>query len=405
MQCCGPQLTLPAVKRGNPSWGKQLAIPRPNLPKLGLFAGPSLQDHLAASSSRPSGFDYMRLILALSVISWHTFEISYGPSVENQIWNSPWRLLIGLILPMFFALSGFLVAGSLERSQTLLTFFMLRFLRIVPALAGEVTLSALVLGPLVTVDPLNAYFSDKEFWAYGANIVGDIHYHLPGAFLNNPLPETVNGQLWTVPFELYCYVLVAVLGILGVFARRLWLLLFLTGFYAVEVANTILRPRSGVQLSGWTLVMTFVAGLLIFRYRDRIAWNRWIFCLSGAASLALLYWPGGDRFVAIPAAYATVWLGLLNPPRSSFFLSGDYSYGLFLYGYPLQQAIASISPAVQHWYWNLIIAVPCAATMAILSWWFVEKPALGLRAHLKQLDRWYLLTRQAVLPRPTRDFP
>jgi peptidoglycan/LPS O-acetylase OafA/YrhL len=74
-------------------------------------------------------------------------------------------------------------------------------------------------------------------------------------------------------------------------------------------------------------------------------------------------------------------------------LSGDYSYGLFLYGYPLQQALMSIGPEVRHWYLNLLLAIPCAAVVAASSWWLIEKPALSLRRYLKQFEEWYLFKR------------
>ena len=104
---------------------------------------------------------------------------------------------------MFFALSGFLVASSLERCKTLFTFLGLRAIRILPALAVEIFISALIIGPLFTTEPAKAYFAAPEFHDYFLNILGDIHYHLPGVFAANP-SDAVNGQLWTVPYEMIC---------------------------------------------------------------------------------------------------------------------------------------------------------------------------------------------------------
>ena len=59
---------------------------------------------------------------------------------------------------MFFCLSGFLVAGSLERCRTPISFAGLRIFRIFPALVVEVLLSALILGPLLTHYSLKMYF-------------------------------------------------------------------------------------------------------------------------------------------------------------------------------------------------------------------------------------------------------
>src|SRR5271170_1656034 len=134
----------------------------------------TLQQRLEQTAHRPSGFDWMRIGLASAVALFHAFHCSYGAAgVQAPIGFRP---AIGLILPMFFALSGFLVAGSLERSRTVVTFLGLRVVRIVPALMVEVVLSALVLGPLVTTDDLRTYASNPAFYTYFLNIVGDIHY-------------------------------------------------------------------------------------------------------------------------------------------------------------------------------------------------------------------------------------
>lgn len=127
----------------------------------------------------PLGFDYLRIILSVSVIAWHTIVVCYGISAETPYWTGPMRAVFAFILPSFFALSGFLVAGSLERNS-LVAFMPLRGLRIFPALAVEIILSALIIGPLVTTIPLPSYFTSSTFYKYFFNLVGYIHYPLPG---------------------------------------------------------------------------------------------------------------------------------------------------------------------------------------------------------------------------------
>src|SRR5579872_720444 len=176
------------VPEGNAD-GEALDARSPDRPATicaSLFGGRSLEQRLEATRWRPSGFDYMRLVLALGVICWHSTLTSYGGAEHNLIADVVLFPLAIFILPMFFSLSGFLVAGSLERSKTFLTFLGLRVFRIMPALAVEVLLSALILGPLLTTLSLGAYVRDSEFHAYFLNIVGDIHYLLPGVFTSNP---------------------------------------------------------------------------------------------------------------------------------------------------------------------------------------------------------------------------
>lgn len=352
--------------------------------------GISLADRLTETRYRPSGFDYMRVVLALGVITWHSWLTSYGEHHHFDLGQNLMAPIALLIVPMFFALSGFLVAGSFERCKTLISFLGLRVFRIIPALAVEVLLSALILGPLLTDLPLKAYFADPAFHVYFLNILGDIHYYLPGVFTNNPV-HLVNGQLWTVPYELACYIALTVLSIAGIAKRRHWLLAVMALLYVGQAANWVLRPNPNFHgAGGSTLVMAFIAGLLVYAYRDRLPWSPRLFVPAAILSVLLIKLPDGMRFAALPIAYATIYLGLLNPRRNRIVLSGDYSYGLYLYGFPIQQAVAAIDPSLRHWYLNLLIAVPAAILVATGSWWLVEKPVLSRRHVLKTFEEWCL---------------
>jgi peptidoglycan/LPS O-acetylase OafA/YrhL len=236
-----------------------------------------------------------------------------------------------------------------------------------------------------------------KFRLYFLNVFGDIHYYLPGVFVSsNPVP-VVNGQLWTVPWELACYIALAIQAISGAFRKRRWLVLSLVGLYVVQIGLDIIKTNPNPSIFGGpSLVISFVAGLVLYRFREQIAWSR-LFCLI-MAGFSLLLWsiPHGLRFAAFPSAYVTVYLGLLNPPRSRIILSGDYSYGLYLYGFPIQQAIVSIGPNLRIWHLNLILSVPCATLVAFGSWWLVEKPVLNRRKKLRQLEEWYLKRRRSA---------
>ena len=157
---------------------------------------PSLADQLALARNRPAGFDYMRIVLAATIIGLHSLNVTLGLGQALQV-QSTLRIGVAMILALFFALSGFLVTASLLRCKSLISFLGLRLLRIGPALAVETTLSAIIIGSLFTELPLAQYFADPKFHAYFLNIIGDIQYELPGVFLNNPLPKLVNCQLWT----------------------------------------------------------------------------------------------------------------------------------------------------------------------------------------------------------------
>src|SRR5258708_11262288 len=329
----------------------------------------TLADGLPVRPSRRAGFDGMRLLLAAAVVGWHTIGTSYGDVAQHGFWcSASWRPPLAAILGMFVALSGFLVAGSLERCRTMVSFVGLRVMRILPALAVEVLLCALILGPLLTHYSLHEYFVDRRFWHYLANMLGIVHFVLPGVFLGTPWPGTVNAQLWTVPYELRCYELLLVLSIVGFYRRKAHLVspLIVSGvvfFLFVDFAERRALP-------GGEFVFCFLLGVGLHRFRDSIAWSAPLAALSAVLAAALLLLPRGDSLAPIPLAYLTVYLGLLDPPRVKWLFAGDYSYGLVLYGFPIEQAVASARPLAQHRDISVAPAYPLAAAGAAGSvWW------------------------------------
>lgn len=146
-----------------------------------------LKEKLDLANGRPTGFDYLRLVLSIGVVCIHSGLTSYG--TDLMMWESAGsRPFVRLILPMFFALSGYLVAGSLLRSASLFQFLTYRVLRIYPALSVEVLLSAFIVGPLLTKYTIPTYFSDKLFWSYLLNITGTFTTACRGSSLSTPFP-------------------------------------------------------------------------------------------------------------------------------------------------------------------------------------------------------------------------
>jgi peptidoglycan/LPS O-acetylase OafA/YrhL len=353
----------------------------------------TIAQRMVATGGRPTGFDYMRLVLAILIVCWHSVVTSYGDAVQVAVSSTPARPLVAVLLPAFFTLSGFLVAGSLERCKTIGTFVGLRALRIYPALAVESLIAALILGPLMTTKPLGAYFADPVFHRYFMNILGDPQFMLPGVFKTNPL-DLVNSQLWTIPYELRCYVVLTALALLGA-ARRPMMLLTATAAYMVwGIADTVLHyPFYLTYTAGpapaWLLLANFLTGVLIYLWRERIPW-KWSWGVAALVGALVLYDIPAGHYAAVPlASYATVFFGLTNPPKTGFLKGADYSYGIYLYGSIVQQTFMALAPWGRHWWINIAVSVPAAAAVAALSWHLVEKPALGLKSQLAKLEaRW-----------------
>ncbi len=363
----------------------------------------TLFSRLVQTKDRPSGFDYLRLFLSVTIIAWHTIWVCYGVTAQAAFWHGPFRAFFYFLVPSFFALSGFLVAGSLERN-TLTSFLTLRAIRIYPALICEVVLSAFFIGPLLTSFSLSDYFSDPRFYSYLLNALGDIHYILPGLFESNPGGPRVNVQLWTIPFELRCYAAIALLALIGLTRRPIVLTSLLIAISVLALIYPPLQERVSPNVdgpSGWATVMAFLFGAVLYFLRRRVPFNPALCLLSFAVSWALLSFPVATFLAPLPVAYLTVYIGLQNPPRTPISKAADYSYGLYLYGFVCQQTVSYLLPDYRIWYINLGLSLLLAGFCAVCSWHFVESKIMDRRKHfLRTAENLSLRIRGLIVRRP-----
>lgn len=367
------------------------------LQEVGVASVPTFQDKMQSAGGVTTGFDYLRIGLSVAVLTWHANALSArSPELDEALWSGPFRFIPAAIIPLFFALSGFLVAGSLGRTR-LHQFVTLRLIRLIPALAVEITLSALIIGLIFTTLPASQYFSSREFYAYFLNIVGDIHFYLPGVFVEEPFQGLVNGQLWTIPFELECYLALVLLAIATVTRRRF---AFVAVVAALSLALTVRvllgHPISGVtHVTGRVLVLCFLAAVGLYLYRDVIPHSGLLGAISAVATAVFLQVPDLSYLAAFPAAYLTVYLGLMRPPAIPF---GDLSYGVYLFHWPIQQSIVHAVPSIRSWWLMVLISLPLTAACAWLSWNWIEKPILvRKKLILAAVDRAW-----AAIPTPGR---
>jgi len=347
----------------------------------------SIGERLTELKGIGPGFDHLRIGLALSILTWHSFSISYGQGYAASLPVFPVPVLLAALLPMFFGLSGFLVMSSALRTGEVKTFITLRVLRIVPALFTEVLLSALVLGPLLTSLPLGAYFRDPMFLEYLGSMIGRVRFSLPGLFLDNPAPELVNFALWTVGPEILCYVLMALLMLSGAH-RSLKAMLWVAGLYAlVALTAGVLFGNHvvGEVLPSKLLIYCFLIGNILYLLRDRVPFSHVVAAVAFVVALGLIFAAQQTSteiytYIAGPLLiYVVAVVGLTRLPPLPFFHRGDYSYGLYIFGFPVQQAIAHFLPSHREWYVNLALALPIVLLFAVASWHYIEKPVLSLR--------------------------
>lgn len=328
------------------------------------------------------GFDALRIVFCVVIVLWHAYCLSLGARVIDK--GLMFVILRG-ILPMFFFLAGFLVTGSALRLKSVKSFFIFRVFRIFPALVTEVFLSAVILGGLITTLPLAEYYSHPGFAAYFLNIVGVVRFLLPGVFESNPLPY-VNYNLWTLPGEFYCYIgMFVLLATRAIFHRRVVLvllsvaILFFTErfFLWTETAGP---AQNTIVVYSWFLPCSFMIGVLAYLFADKIVLNRGFLLLSLAAFAGFL-WDSTMPVGVLGACYLCLYAGFADLRRFALAKHGDFSYGIYLYGYPIQQALVYFFPVLKNPWLLGMASLPVSIGFAMLSWRFIEKPVLGLRRH------------------------
>jgi len=375
----------------------------------GWLLDPSARlDAVARTGRARNNFDLLRLFAAACVLFSHSFVLTGNVEPLPPGLGLSWSA-IGVMV--FFAISGFLIARSWAYDPHPLAFAVKRGLRLVPALAVSLLATALILGPLVTSLPIRAYLSDPATKAFVLdNLMLQTNYALPGVFADNTYPNAVNGSLWTLPLEVKAYTLAAILGLLGLFGRAR----IAMGFVAV-VATLAMVPeiRDALPLGNRLTAMladiqarageiaaaaagaynvwlrpfaTFLIGAAFF------ALARWIPIRWGIAAAVAAAWAGataiGGWTAVIGATCAIPYLVLVLAYRTRDLVGlparvGDYSYGLYIYAFPVQQAIVHFTAVDSGWV-LFLLATPATLAAAIASWHYVEAPALTLKERLER---------------------
>ncbi|HEX7133095.1 MAG TPA: acyltransferase [Iamia sp.] len=333
---------------------------------------------------RYHGFDLVRIAAALAVVLTHSFSTT-GHSADKPLLGIGERELGpgSLGVAVFFVISGFLVTESWRRAPGARRFLVRRVVRIWPALVTMLLLTTFVLGPIVTDLSLGAYLTDPQSWRYAWKngiLVTGVTFELPGVFTTNPGPP-VNSSLWTLPYEIWCYLGLVLLGMIGALRSRtvvLGLFLVALGLHVVatpgddpwiSAAGWGLSARKGAELA-----TMFLGGAVIALWRSAVD-RRWL--LAGGAVLMALAFPVGQWglfVVGLPAL--VVGLGTTSGPISrAVGRWGDPSYGVYILSYPLQQVLVATGVVTTSWA-MFALAAPLALVLGYLSWHLVESPAL-----------------------------
>ena len=365
------------------AWGRARDVWTPRAatvrtPAVGNWFGPTLGD---LAVGRANNFNLLRFVAASIVLLFHCFALTGHKTSELPVPTTIGFMDLGLLgVAIFFAISGFLIAQSVTRSRSIFRFVTARALRILPALALSTLFCVVFIGPLATSLPQGEYWTDIRTWRYLFHTVAlDPQIRLPGVFEHNPYPPAVNGSLWTIPIEVWCYGVLAVAALVGL-CRSRWQfnIVAIATFIVFANYEPLFRQHipSGSAWSTVYLVGVFFFGAWCFLHRQFLPASLLAASAVVLLAMALLDTPLGTYALFGAVTYLTLIVAHNAKLRVAWFLKlGDYSYGVYVFAFPMQQFLVSrfgINDPIT----LFALAFPATLVLAILSWHIVERPAL-----------------------------
>lgn len=344
-----------------------------------------------------NAFDFLRFLLASLVIYSHSYPLLFGANGQGDYltrWTNNQLSFGQLAVFGFFIISGFLITQSLQNSSSLRSYFLKRLLRIVPAFFVSLFIIAFILGPLLTrLNFYSYFFANITVSSPFAFLLKNLTFNIFGyswtvqdLFNINPFPGSANGSMWTLKHEFAMYLIVPLLSFFLFFRLRLMMLISTIFLCTLVVFNIRIIPTSG---NFWVLsigeystfiihAFYFLAGSLLYLYRNEVYFSKRILLLCFLIILVGNYLGELNKVLLVCLPYIIIGTGI-SWRFSTFSRYGDFSYGLYIYAFPIQQTLIYLFKNKLSILTFFSLSFLCTLVLAILSWRYIEKPALNLK--------------------------
>lgn len=343
------------------------------------------------ATGNDNNLNLLRFVAASLVLYSHCFPLALGWGASDPIASLSGISLGEIAVDVFFIISGFLIAASFYSRNNIWVFIWSRVLRIYPALVVAIFFCVFFVGAWFTEVGLKEYFLDPGtaiFLVKNSTLVFGVECVLPGVFESAPCKYSVNGSLWTLPYEILMYVVLAcaltllnyvdkqpdrkvtkfIVGVVCSFAVCLHVANHFMDFFPVELLR---------------LFSMFFIGCAFFLWREKICISsKWTFLSIIVLLAALIH---NDLFFVVYT---------LTLPLILFFLAyipsgrirkynqcGDYSYGMYIYAYPVQQSVVELFPGISV-LGMFVVSFFVTLFLSIISWHLVEKRFLKLKKYV-----------------------
>lgn len=331
-------------------------------------------------NNRNNSLNLLRLIFASFVLIGHSFGFI---SVENNL-PSAIKYLINLAVPCFFVVSGYLITASACKND-LKTFFKKRFARIYPAYFICLIVIILLFAPITYI--LENGGSLRNYFIENPSPLKFLISNLPLFMICPQIGTTLlpingsswNGSVWTLIFELGCYISIAL--IMKVVKKRktvfgLYLILIIISFFYPRGDGIPDRSLLNLFIYAVNLFSIFLGGSIVYLIKDRLVFNWKYLVLSAVFCVLVMNWiqyGWACELCAVPMTYIIIYISAaIKSPKA--LMENDISYGVYIYAWPIQTLFAIALKTNIISYTAICFIVTFA--FAVLSWIFVEKPIL-----------------------------
>ncbi|HTJ78563.1 MAG TPA: acyltransferase [Rariglobus sp.] len=344
----------------------------------------------------PNAVGFLRVVLATFVIYTHAHLLGgFSPEWMHRLTDG--RLSLGtLAVQCFFVISGWLLIHSWRRRPALWPYLRNRAARLLPAWWVCLVVTALVFAPIV-------FFTSRSVDGFWLQEPGPISYIFKNLIFprsqiaigqtlsTNAWGSDWNGSLWTLFYEGSAYLLLAAAGLAGLLRRRAsWGLEIILGLLLVNALwQLTATPNIAGRLfdtPGKNLCLYFAGGMAVVlapaTWRERLT-SKTAGCIC--ALLLIPVWKSGAGPALSPMLLPSILLALAtNLPLRQWEsrVGGDYSYGLYVYAYPVQQMLAHFGVQKAGFSLYLLVGFVTTLAFAVASWKWIESPALRLKSHV-----------------------
>lgn len=332
-----------------------------------------------------NNYDFLRIFAATCICFTHSFNLIGRDAFEPMMRLSGGRFDFSFLgLSIFFSISGYLITKSVYTSSSLPGYFWKRFLRIQPLLIVVCILTVFILGPVFTVLPAHEYFTTPGTWTYFRNIfpATGIQFRLPGVFSSNVYNTGVNGSLWTLIVEERLYLAVSVFFFfkksMKLFAFMMLMVNILFVLKGFLFQGTIAQYLDGSHVF-YAMIFLNAGVMYQLAISFKALLRNKITLLTLPILAVCLALPFLASLLVIVIPFCIILLGQVSAATNRAGRWGDFTYGIYIFAFPIQQTLIACHLFVQSPYSLFLATMGIVLPLSALSWHLLEKRCLSYK--------------------------